>query len=60
MGRLVRTQPDTEERYVERYVERFEAREIENDDDSVTMPDGKSGIDEEEYKSAAEWVAHAK
>jgi len=60
MGRLVRTQPASEERYVERYVERFEAREIDHDDDSVTMPDGKSGIDEEDDKPGVEWVAHAK
>jgi len=60
MGRLVRTQPGSEERYVERFVERFEAHAIEHDDDSLTVPDGKSGIDEEDDKLAAEWEAHAK
>jgi hypothetical protein len=56
MGRLVRTQPGPEERYVER----FEAHAIDHDDDSVSMPDGKSGIDIEDDKTVAEWVAHAK
>lgn len=62
MGRLVRTQPGSEERYVERFVERFEAQAIEHehDDDSVSMPDGKSGIDIDDDKTVAEWVAHAK
>jgi hypothetical protein len=60
MGRLVRTQPGSEERYVERFVERFEAQEIEHDDDSMSMPDGKSGIDIEDDKTVTEWVAHAK
>ena len=60
MGRLVRTQPASEEHYVERFVERFEAHEIEHDDDTMSMPDGKSGIDiEEDDKTVAEWVAHA-
>jgi hypothetical protein len=59
MGRLVRTQPGSEERYVERFVERFEAHAI--DDDSVSMPDAKSGIDmEDDDKLEPEWVAHAK
>ncbi|KAH9054887.1 hypothetical protein EDB87DRAFT_1406750 [Lactarius vividus] len=60
MGRLVRTQPASEELYVERFVERFEAHAIEQDDDSVSMPDAKSGLDMEDDKPAAEWVAHAK
>jgi hypothetical protein len=60
MGRLVRTQPGSEERYVERFVERFEAHAIEQDDDSVSMPDAKSGIDIEDDKPEPEWVAHAK
>lgn len=63
MGRLVRTQPPSEERYVERFVERFEAHEIEQDDDSVSMPDAKSVIDimeDDKPVAVAEWVAHAK
>ena len=53
MGRLVRAQPGAEERYVER----FEAHAIEQDDDSVSMPDAKSGIESEDDKG---WMAHAK
>jgi len=61
MGRLVRTQPGSEERYMERFVERFEAQEIERDDDSTTVRDAKSGIDIEDDKPAIdEWVVHAK
>lgn len=58
MGRLVRTQPASEERFVER----FHAHEIEQgDDDSVSIPDLKSGIDiEDDVKPVTEWVAHAK
>jgi len=55
MGRLVRTQPPVEERYVER----FEARDIELDDDSESMPDKKRSIGIEEVKLETEWV-HAK
>ncbi|KAH9044905.1 hypothetical protein EDB83DRAFT_2523561 [Lactarius deliciosus] len=60
MGRLVRTQPASEELHVERFVERFEAHAIERDDDSVSMPDAKSGLDMEDDKPAVEWVTHAK
>lgn len=60
MGRLVRTQPGSEEHHVERFVERFHAQEIEYDDETMSMPDGKSGIDIEDDKPAAEWVPHAK
>ena len=56
MGRLVRTQPGSEERYVER----FEAHAIERDDDSLSMPDAKSAIDMEDDKHEPEWVAHAR
>jgi len=57
MGRLVRTQPQLEDRYVER----FEARDIELDDDSESMRDAKPSIAIEaiEDDKAAEWV-HAK
>ncbi len=57
MGRLVRTQPQVEERYVER----FEAREIELDDDE-SVPDKKRSMgmeDDKSDRSATEWV-HAK
>jgi hypothetical protein len=57
MGRLVRTQPQVEERYVER----FEAREIELEDDE-SVPDKKRGMaieDDKSDKSATGWV-HAK
>jgi hypothetical protein len=54
MGRLVRTQPQVEERYVER----FEARDIELDDDSESMRDAKPSIGIEDDKTA-DWV-HAK
>jgi hypothetical protein len=56
MGRLVRTQQPLIE---ERYVERFEARDIELDDDSESMPDKKRSIAIEDDKSEAGWV-HAK
>jgi hypothetical protein len=56
MGRLVRTQPPLVE---ERYVERFEARDIELDDDSESMPDKKRSIAIDEDKSEIGWV-HAK
>jgi hypothetical protein len=59
MGRLVRAQQQAAE---ERYVERFEARDIELDDDSVSIQDAKRsiGIEEDDKSSAAtEWV-HAK
>jgi len=55
MGRLVRTQPQAEERFVER----FEARDIELDDDSESMPDKKPSMAIEDDKSEAGW-AHAK
>lgn len=56
MGRLVRTQPAVEERYVER----FEARDILLDDDSESMPDKKRSIGTVDDKvEEAEW-AHAK
>jgi len=53
MGRLVRTQPQAEERFVER----FEARDIELDDDSESMPDKKPSIGDDKLES--QWV-HAK
>jgi hypothetical protein len=58
MGRLVRTQQPVIE---ERYVERFEARDIELDDDSESMPDKKriSSIGIEDDKVETGW-AHAK
>jgi len=60
MGRLVRTQQPVVE---ERYVERFEARDIELDDDSESMPDKKRSIGLEvgieDVKMETEW-AHAK
>ena len=56
MGRLVRTQQPLVE---ERYVERFEARDIELDDDSESMPDKKRSIGIEDDKSETGWV-HAK
>jgi hypothetical protein len=55
MGRLVRTQPQAEERFVER----FEARDIELDDDSESMPDKKRSMAMEEDKVEPGW-AHAK
>lgn len=56
MGRLVRTQPVVEERYVER----FEARDIELDDDSESMPDKKRSIGTVDDKvEETAWV-HAK
>lgn len=54
MGRLVRPQPQPEERYVER----FEARDIMLDDES-SMRDMKRSMATEDDKSGAEW-AHAK
>ena len=54
MGRLVRTQPVVEERYVER----FEARDIELDDDE-SMPDKKRSIGTVDDKEETGW-AHAK
>jgi hypothetical protein len=56
MGRLVRTQQPLVD---ERYVERFEARDIELDDDSESMPDKKRSIATEDDKSETGWV-HAK
>jgi hypothetical protein len=58
MGRLVRTQQPVIE---ERYVERFEARDIELDDDSESMPDKKaaSSIGPGDDKDGLGW-AHAK
>jgi hypothetical protein len=56
MGRLVRTQQPLVE---ERYVERFEARDIEFDDDSESMPDKKRSIGIDEDKLEPGWV-HAK
>ena len=53
MGRLVRTQPVIEERYVER----FEARDIELDDDGES--DKKRSIGTDYDKMEVEW-AHAK
>ncbi|KAH9974552.1 hypothetical protein BGW80DRAFT_1301098 [Lactifluus volemus] len=55
MGRLVRSQPQLEERYVER----FEARDIELDDDSLTIKDAKPSITADD-KSETEWETHAK
>ncbi len=55
MGRLVRTQPPIEERYVER----FEAREIELDYDGESMPDKKRDSVIEDDKSETGWT-HAK
>jgi hypothetical protein len=55
MGRLVRTQPQAEERFVER----FEARDIELDDDSESMPDKKRSMAIEDDKLEPGW-AHAK
>jgi hypothetical protein len=55
MGRLVRTQLQPEERYVER----FEARDIDLDDDSVTTKDAKPS-NATDSKSETDWVAHAK
>lgn len=56
MGRLVRTQPAVEERYVER----FEARDIELDDDSESMPDKKRSIGTVDDKVVETGWAHAK
>jgi len=53
MGRLVRTQPQAEERFVER----FEARDIELDDDSESMPDKKRPSEDDKVEPG--W-AHAK
>jgi len=55
MGRLVRTQPPVEERYVER----FEARDIELDDDSESMPDKKHSIGTVDDKEEPGWT-HAR
>jgi len=55
MGRLVRAQPQAEERFVER----FEARDIELDNDSETIKDGKPSITTDD-KSETDWVVHAK
>ena len=56
MGRLVRTQPQPEERFVER----FEARDIELDDDSESVPDKKASIATmDDDKLEPNWV-HAK
>jgi len=57
MGRLVRTQPQAEERFVER----FEARDIELDDDSESMPDKKRSMAtiEDDKLEPGGWV-HAK
>jgi len=55
MGRLVRPQPQPEERYVER----FEARDIVLDDESESMRDTKRSMVTEDDKSGTEWV-HAK
>jgi hypothetical protein len=55
MGRLVRTQPQAEERFVER----FEARDIELDDDNESVPDKKRSIGIEDDKVEPNWV-HAK
>lgn len=59
MGRLVRTQAQSEERYVER----FEARDIDLDDDSEsTARDAKPSIaveEDDDDKAVVEW-AHAK
>jgi len=55
MGRLVRAQPLAEERFVER----FEARDIELDDDSESMPDKKPSMAIEDDKLEPNWV-HAK
>ena len=55
MGRLVRAQPQPDERYVER----FEARDIVLDDESEVMRDVKHSMATEDDKSAVEWV-HAK
>lgn len=57
MGRLVRTQPAVVE---ERYVERFEARDIELDDDSESMPDKKRSIGTVDDKVVETEWAHAK
>jgi hypothetical protein len=53
MGRLVRAQPQPEERFVER----FEARDIELYDDSES--DAKANMAADEDKVVTEWV-HAK
>ncbi|KAH9969355.1 hypothetical protein BJV74DRAFT_867900 [Russula compacta] len=57
MGRLVRTQPQPEERFVER----FEARDIDLDDDGESTRDAKPSIavEDQEEDKPVEWV-HAK
>jgi hypothetical protein len=57
MGRLVRPQPQPEERYVER----FQARDIELSDDNESMRDAKrqGSIATVDDKQEVEWV-HAK
>jgi hypothetical protein len=55
MGRLVRAQPQPEERYVER----FEARDIVLDDECESMRDAKHSMATEDDRSGVEWV-HAK
>jgi hypothetical protein len=55
MGRLVRAQPQPEERYVER----FEARDIVLDDEYESMRDVKHSMATEDDRSGVEWV-HAK
>jgi len=54
MGRLVRAQPQPDERFVER----FEARDIELDDDSESDAKANMGTDDDD-KVVTEWV-HAK
>ena len=56
MGRLMRAQQQPVE---ERFVERFEARDIELDNDSETIKDGKPSITADD-KSVTDWVVHAK
>jgi hypothetical protein len=56
MGRLMRAQQQPVE---ERFVERFEARDIELDNDSETIKDGKPSITTDD-KSETDWVVHAK
>jgi len=55
MGRLVRTQVQVEERFVER----FEAHEIELDDDGESSKDAKPGVATDD-KLVTHWVAQTK
>jgi hypothetical protein len=56
MGRLVRSQGQSDGRYVER----FEVRDIELDDESLRDSAKRSIATEDTGKSETDWVAHAK